>query len=165
MQKITPHLWYDSQAEEAANFYVSVFSGRGKDSKILNISRYPKAAEEVSGKKAGSVMAVEFQLAGQKFVALNGGAPFKLSEAISFIVDCKDQEEVDYYWGKLSEGGDPQAQVCGWLKDKFGLSWQIVPVELTKLLQDPVKSEKVMAALLQMKKIDIVGLKKAAEEK
>lgn len=154
MQKITPHLWFDDQAEEAANFYISVFGG---DSKIKHISRYAKAAEAVSGKTADSVMTVSFQLAGQDFLALNGGPVFTFSEAVSFMVDCKDQEEIDYYWEKLS--AQPESEQCGWLKDKFGLSWQIVPGNMSEL----ISSEKAMAAMLQMKKIDIEALKKAGE--
>ncbi|MFA6973868.1 MAG: VOC family protein [Parcubacteria group bacterium] len=158
-QKITPNLWFDSQAEEAANFYVSIF----KNAKIGSVARYPKAAEEVSGKKAGSVMTVAFEIEGQQFVAMNGGPTFKLSEAVSFVISCEDQAEVDYYWEKLTAGGDPQAQICGWLKDKFGLSWQVVPTVLEEMMQDknPEKSERVMAALLEMKKIDIAVLRAA----
>ncbi|MDP1884308.1 MAG: VOC family protein [Candidatus Moranbacteria bacterium] len=162
-QKITPCLWFESQAEEAANFYVSVFSARGRNSKVGKVTRYPKAAEEVSGKPAGSVMTVEFELDGQKFIAINGGPDFKFSEAVSFVVDCESQEEIDYFWEKLSAGGDPKAQICGWLKDKFGLSWQVVPAVLGELLQDPdpEKAEKAMQAMLKMGKIVIEDLKKA----
>jgi predicted 3-demethylubiquinone-9 3-methyltransferase (glyoxalase superfamily) len=164
-QKIVPFLWFENQAEEAASFYVSIFSAREGNSKIGKVTRYPKAAEEVSGKPAGSVMTVEFELNGQKFTAINGGSDFKFSEAISFVVDCESQEEVDYYWEKLSEGGDLKAQICGWLKDKFGLSWQIVPAVLGELLQDrdPEKAEKVMQAMLKMSKIVIEDLEKAQE--
>ena len=163
MQKITPFLWFNDNAEEAINFYTSVF----KDSKMGSVSRYDEEAAKVSGRPKGSVMTATFQLFGQEFVALNGGPHFKFTEAISFVVNCETQEEVDYYWGKLSEGGDKKAQQCGWLKDKFGLSWQIVPGILSKLLQDkdPEKSKRVMSAMLQMKKIDIAGLKKAYEQK
>lgn len=157
MQKIVPHLWFDVQAEEAAGFYVSIF----KNSKIINTSYYPKAATEVSGKPAGSVMTVEFELDGQRFLALNGGDIFKFNEAVSFLIYCEDQEEVDYYWSKLTDGGE-EIQ-CGWLKDKYGLSWQVVPKELGKLMSDPGKSEKVTEAFLKMKKIDIEAIKKAAE--
>ncbi|MFA5925775.1 MAG: VOC family protein [Parcubacteria group bacterium] len=159
MQKITPNLWFDSQAEEAANFYVSVFN----DSKIKKISRYPKASESVSGKTAGSVMTVAFEIEGQDFLALNGGPQFKFSEAVSFIVNCEDQEEVDYYWEKLTEGGDEKDQICGWLKDKFGLSWQIVPKRLEELMSDsdPEKVERVTAVFLEMKKIVVADLEKA----
>ena len=160
-------MWFDSQAEEAANFYVSVFSARGgKDSKIKKIARYPKAAEKVSGKSAGSVMTVAFELNGQEYLALNGGPTFKFSEAVSFIVNCEDQEEVDYYWDKLTEGGDEKAQICGWLKDKYGLSWQIVPTLLGKLLgdKDAVKAQRVMQAMLKMQKIDTRILQQAYEQ-
>lgn len=160
MQKIIPNLWFDSNAEEAVNFYLSVF----KDGKIHDVQRYPKATEEVSGKKAGTVMTIEFEIQGQRFLALNGGSIFKFSEAISFIINCEDQKEIDYYWGKLSEGGDPKSQVCGWLKDKFGLSWQVVPTTFTEIIKrNPSKTEQVMALFLNMKKIDIAELEKAAE--
>jgi predicted 3-demethylubiquinone-9 3-methyltransferase (glyoxalase superfamily) len=162
MQKITPCLWFDSNAEEAVNFYTSVF----KKSKIGNISRYGKEGFEIHGKPAGTVLTMEFELDGQAFTALNGGPIFKFNEALSFQVSCETQEEVDYYWGKLSEGGDPKAQQCGWLKDKYGLSWQVVPTLLGMLLRDkdPEKSGRVMKAMLQMKKIDIKGLKQAYEQ-
>jgi predicted 3-demethylubiquinone-9 3-methyltransferase (glyoxalase superfamily) len=162
MQKITPCLWFDNQAEEAANFYISVF----KNSKIGNITRYGKEGYEIHGRKAGTVMAVEFEIEGQKFVALNGGPVFKFNEAISFQVLCETQEEVDYYWDKLSEDGEERAQQCGWLKDKYGLSWQIVPKVLSELVgdSDSEKSQRAMKAMLQMKKIDIEGLKRAYDE-
>ncbi len=161
MQKIIPNLWFDSNAEEAAKFYVSIF----KNSKLGNISRYGKEGFEIHKRPEGSVMTVEFQIEGQNFLALNGGPIFKFNESISFIVNCETQEEVDYYWEKLSEGGDPNAQQCGWLKDKFGLSWQIVPTILSELLQgDPKKSGKAMEALLEMKKLDIDTLKRAYDE-
>jgi predicted 3-demethylubiquinone-9 3-methyltransferase (glyoxalase superfamily) len=158
-QKISPFLWFDDQAEEAAKFYVSVF----KNSTIGHIARYDGAGAEVSGRPRGSVMTVAFELDGQKFTALNGGPHFKFTEAISFVVDCDTQAEVDELWGKLTAGG--QEQPCGWLKDKFGVSWQIVPEELVELLTepDPKKSEKVMKAMLQMKKLDIDRLKEASE--
>lgn len=167
MQKITPCLWYDSQAEEAAEFYVSVFSARGgsdsggKPSKIVSISRYGEAGKEVHGRPAGSVLTVEFQIEGQSFTAMNGGPVFKLSEATSFIVNCRDQEEVDYYWEKLS--AVKASEQCGWLKDKYGLSWQIVPVVLNELIadKDAVKAGRVMTALLKMKKLNIEELKQA----
>jgi len=156
MPKITPFLWFDTQAEEAANLYVSLF----KNSKILSVSRYGEAGP---GPK-GSVMTITFELDGQKFIALNGGPHFKFTEAISFSVDCKTQEEVDEYWSKLSAGGEEGP--CGWLKDKYGLSWQIVPTVLGELLSDPdpQKSKRVMTAMMQMKKIDISGLKRAYEQ-
>lgn len=162
IQKITPNLWFDTQAEEAAKFYISIF----RNSKIERVTRYGKDRHETQGISEGTVMTVEFQLEGQKFVALNGGPQFKFTEAISFIVNCEDQEELDYYWEKLSEGGDKKAQVCGWLKDKYGVSWQIVPTTLTEMISDPdsEKSERVMKALLQTKnKIDIKSLMQAYE--
>jgi predicted 3-demethylubiquinone-9 3-methyltransferase (glyoxalase superfamily) len=156
MQKITPFLWFDHQAQEAANFYTSIF----KNSKIGRISRYGEAGP---GPK-GSVMTVEFELDGQKFIALNGGPHFKFTEAISFSVYCKAQDEVDDYWSKLSEGGEEGP--CGWVKDKYGLSWQINPTILGEMLSDPdpEKSKRVMQAMLKMKKIDIEGLKRAYEQ-
>ncbi|MDD2908021.1 MAG: VOC family protein [Candidatus Gracilibacteria bacterium] len=150
MQKITPFLWFDSNAEEAVNYYLSIF----KNSKILEVVKYPKSAEEVSGKKAGTIMTIHFSIEGQEFTAINGGPDFKFNEAISFVVNCKDQIEIDYYWDKLSQGGDEKAQICGWLKDKYGVSWQIVPKIIGKL----IKSEKAMQNLLKMKKIDIKKL-------
>ena len=153
MPKISPFLWFDTQAEEAANFYVSIFS----NSKILNISRYGEPAPEAGA----SVMTVVFQLDGQEFVALNGGTLFKFTEAISLIVNCKTQEEVDTYWAKLLEGGEESR--CGWLKDKYGLSWQIIPTLLGEMLSDPnrQKAKRVMEAMLKMKKIEIAELKRA----
>ena len=160
MQKITPCLWFDDQAEEAAKFYTSIFP----NSKIGNISRYGEAGQDVHGKTAGTVMTVAFELDGQAFTALNGGPIFKFNEAISLQVDCESQEEVDYYWQKLSEGGDETAQQCGWLKDKYGVSWQIVPRVLIEILDDAdeSKSQRAMTAMLKMKKIDIDELKRAA---
>jgi predicted 3-demethylubiquinone-9 3-methyltransferase (glyoxalase superfamily) len=162
MQKITPFLWFDTQAEEAANFYTSVF----KNSKIVSVARYGEEAAKASGRPKGSAMTVAFELDGQKFVALNGGPHFKFTEAVSFVVNCQTQEEVDHYWEKLSAGGDEKAQQCGWLKDKYGLSWQIVPDVLDKMMQDkdPKKSGRVMAALLKMKKLDIKALQQAFEQ-
>jgi predicted 3-demethylubiquinone-9 3-methyltransferase (glyoxalase superfamily) len=162
MQKITPCLWFDSNAEEAVYFYTSVF----KNSKIGNISRYGEAGHEIHGKPAGTVLTIEFELDGQAFTALNGGPMFKFNEAVSFQVGCESQQEIDYYWDKLSAGGDKKAQQCGWLKDKYGLSWQIVPNVLSVMLrdQDAKKSERVMKALLQMKKLDIKTLKQAYEQ-
>jgi predicted 3-demethylubiquinone-9 3-methyltransferase (glyoxalase superfamily) len=159
MNKITPFLWFDNQAEEAARFYVSVF----ENSKITDVARYGDEGAKASGQPKGSAMTVAFQLDGQEFVALNGGPHFKFSEAVSFVVNCTPQEEVDHFWEELSAGGDDKAQQCGWLKDKYGLSWQIVPTVLGEMLQDkdPKKSERVMQALLQMKKLDIATLKKA----
>jgi predicted 3-demethylubiquinone-9 3-methyltransferase (glyoxalase superfamily) len=157
MQKITPFLWFDNQAEHAANFYVSIF----KNSKIGTIARYGAAGP---GPK-GSVMIVQFQLEGQEFTALNGGPMFKFNESVSFVVNCETQDEVDYYWEKLLQGG--KESQCGWLKDKFGLSWQIVPTEFIKMMQDkdPVKTERLMKAMLQMVKLDIATLKEAYEGK
>lgn len=158
IQRITPFLWFDSQAEEAARFYTQIF----KDSKITSVSRYGEAGAEASGRPKGTVMTVAFQLEGQEFVALNGGPYFKFTEAISFVVNCESQEEVDYYWEKLSDGGDEKAQQCGWLKDKYGLSWQVVPTVLTGLVNDP-DPQRAMKAMLQMKKIDIAALKRTSE--
>jgi len=160
IQKITPFLWFDDQAEEAVKFYTSVF----KNSKIHQIMRYDEESSIASGKPKGTVMTVEFELEGQKFVALNGGPQFKFSQAVSFVVNCETQDDVDYYWRKLTEGGDVNAQQCGWLKVKYGLSWQIVPRVLIELLKGPYpdKVRRVMKALIQMKKIDIETLKKAA---
>jgi predicted 3-demethylubiquinone-9 3-methyltransferase (glyoxalase superfamily) len=157
MQKLTPCLWFDDKAEEAVKFYASIF----KNSKIKSITRYSEDAAKVSGRPKGSVLTVAFQLAGQEFLALNGGPIFKFTEAVSFIVNCETQAEIDRLWEKLSEGGEKGQ--CGWLKDKYGLSWQIVPTVLGKMLQDKDarKSERVMSALLQMKKLDIKRLEQA----
>lgn len=161
MQKITPFLWFDNNAEEAVNFYLSIF----KNSKIGSIARYGEAGAEVSGRQKGTIMTITFQLDGQEFVALNGGPIFSFSPAISFVMNCETQEEVDKLWEKLSEGGEREQ--CGWLKDKYGVSWQIVPTVLGEMLQDKdaEKSERVMKAMLQMNKIDIEGLKKAYEQR
>jgi predicted 3-demethylubiquinone-9 3-methyltransferase (glyoxalase superfamily) len=158
-QKIAPCLWFDSEAEEAAKFYVSIF----KDSRICTIARYPNEGQETHGKEAGSVMVVDFELSGQKFVALNGGPQFKFDEAVSFQVNCETQAEVDYFWSKLTENG--QEGPCGWLKDKYGLSWQVVPIALLEMMMDPDarKSQRVMKAFLQMKRFDIETLKRAYE--
>ena len=153
-QKITPCLWFDTQAEEAAKFYISVF----KNGRIKHVSRYGKAGKEVHGKEAGSVMVVAFEIDGQSFTALNGGPNFKFTEAVSFVVRCDSQKEVDYYWSKLTAEGGSESQ-CGWLKDKFGLSWQIVPARLPDLLKHP----KAVQAMLQMKKLDIAELERAAQ--
>ena len=156
-KRITPCLWFDEQAEEAARFYASIF----KNSKIGKISRYGKEGFEVHGRKEGTVMTVEFEIEGQKFVALNGGPHFKFNEAVSFQIHCETQQEIDFFWSKLSEGG--QEQPCGWLKDKFGLSWQVIPDALPKMLMDenPEKSQLVMKSILQMRKIDLDALKRA----
>lgn len=160
-QKITPCLWFDDQAEEAAASYTSIFP----DSRIVSVSRYGDAGQEVHGRPPGSVMTVAFELRGQAFVALNGGPFFKFNEAVSLQVDCESQEEVDYYWQKLGDGGDEAAKQCGWLKDKYGLSWQIVPRVLLEMLMDPdpAKSQPTMRAMLQMKKLDIAALRRAYE--
>ncbi len=154
MQKITPFLWFDNQAEEAANFYVSVF----KNSKVLSVVRY---GETGPGPK-GTVMTVEFELEGQKFVGLNGGPHFKFTEAVSFVINCETQEEVDYFWEKLTAEGGAESQ-CGWLKDRYGLSWQVVPTAVIEMLKDkdPERSQRAMKAVLQMKKIDIGQAKQA----
>jgi predicted 3-demethylubiquinone-9 3-methyltransferase (glyoxalase superfamily) len=159
MQKITPFLWFDSQAEEAAKFYTSIF----RNSKMGRVTRYPNEGQEVHGREPGSVMVAEFEIEGQTFTALNGGPLFKFNESISFVVNCQSQEEVDHYWNRLSEGADPKAQQCGWLKDKFGVSWQIVPTILTKMLgdKDREKANRVMRAMLGMKKMNIAELEKA----
>jgi predicted 3-demethylubiquinone-9 3-methyltransferase (glyoxalase superfamily) len=156
LQKIKPFLWFDTQAEEAAKFYCSIF----QDSKTLNVERYPEGAP---GGMAGRVMIVNFELEGQPFIALNGGPMFKFTEAISFSISTETQEETDYFWNKLTSGGGQESQ-CAWLKDKFGLSWQVVPIALSKLLSDPDKNkaQRVMQAMLQMKKIDIAALHRAA---
>lgn len=161
IQKIQTNLWFDTQAEEASKFYTSIFN----NSSIGRITYYGKERHEIDGVSEGTVMTVEFQLEGIQFVALNGGPQYKFTEAISFIVNCESQDELDYYWERLSEGGDEKAQVCGWLKDKYGVSWQIVPEILTDMLTDPdsEKSKRVMNALLKMKKIDIITLEKAYE--
>ncbi len=157
MQKITPFLWFDDKAEEAMNFYVSIF----RNSKVGSVTRYHDAGAKASGRSKGSVMTATFQLDGQDFVALNGGPHFKFTEAVSFVVNCETQEEVDYFWEKLSEGG---AEVqCGWLKDKYGLSWQVVPTVLPELFQtkDAEKAQRAMQAMLKMKKLDIKTLQEA----
>jgi predicted 3-demethylubiquinone-9 3-methyltransferase (glyoxalase superfamily) len=160
MQKITPFLWFNDNAEEAVNFYVSTF----KNSKLGNTTRYDAESANASGRPEGSVMTIDFQLEGQDFIALNGGPQFKFTEAISFSVDCKDQEEVDKFWETLSAGGEEGP--CGWLKDKYGLSWQIVPTILVEMLKDkdPEKAKRVTHALMQMKKIDIAALQQAYEQ-
>lgn len=159
MPRITPFLWFDDQAEEAARFYTSIFP----NSKIVGVTRYGAEGANVSGRPNGSVMTVAFELGGQAFVALNGGPHFTFTEAVSFVVNCRTQEELDHYWAKLAAGGNAKAQQCGWLKDKYGLSWQIVPTVLSEMLQDkdPQRSERVMHAVLQMKKLDIRTLKSA----
>jgi predicted 3-demethylubiquinone-9 3-methyltransferase (glyoxalase superfamily) len=161
IQKITPCLWFDNQAEEAAKFYASIF----ENSAIGAVTRYGREGFEVHGRPEGSAMTVSFRLEGQEFTALNGGPLFKFTEAISFIVRCETQAEVDRYWERLGEGGDEQAQQCGWLKDKFGVSWQIVPVAMFEMLSAPdkEKSGRAMKAMLQMKKLDLPALRRAYE--
>ena len=161
MQRITPCLWFDDQAEEAVAFYTTIF----RHSRIVYVARYGEVGHEVHGKPAGSVMIVAFELDGQAFTALNGGPRFTFNEAISFQVHCETQAEVDYYWEKLSAAGDATAQQCGWLKDQYGVSWQVVPRVLPEMISDPdtAKSQRAMAALLQMKKIDIAALMRAYE--
>ncbi|HEU4708868.1 MAG TPA: VOC family protein [Methylophilaceae bacterium] len=157
--KITPCLWFDQQAEQAARFYTSIFP----DSRIVHTTHYGEAGHEIHGKPAGSVLTVVFELAGQPFTALNGGPLFKFSEAVSLQVFCDTQAEIDHYWQRLGEGGDPAAQQCGWLKDQFGLSWQIVPAQLSEMFAcgDRAKTERLMAALLGMHKLDIARLQQA----
>jgi len=159
IQKISPCLWFDDQAEQAARFYIGIF----RNSRIVTITRYGEAGRDIHRRPAGSVMTVAFELDGQSFTALNGGPVFKFNEAISFQVDCESQEEIDYYSRKLAAGGDENAQQCGWLKDPFGVSWQIVPAVLREMLtdRDTAKSERVMEAVLQMKKLDISKLERA----
>jgi predicted 3-demethylubiquinone-9 3-methyltransferase (glyoxalase superfamily) len=161
VQPIAPCLWFDDEGEEAARFYVSIFS----KAKIKQITRYPAVGQEIHHRKPGSVLTVEFVLNGLAFTALNGGPGpgFKFNEAISLQVMCRTQKEIDYYWEKLGEGGDPRAQQCGWLKDKFGLSWQIVPTGMAKMLENPKSkaTERAFAAMMEMKKLDIAALKAA----
>ena len=159
-QRITPFLWFDHQAEEAARFYTAIFP----DSKINQTVRYSKAAARAAGRKEGEVMTVAFELDGQALTAINGGPIFQFSEAISFVVNCQSQEEIDHYWDALSKGGDPNAQRCGWLKDRYGLSWQIVPTLLPELLgnPDPERARRAMEAMLEMTKIDVEALRRAA---
>jgi predicted 3-demethylubiquinone-9 3-methyltransferase (glyoxalase superfamily) len=159
INKIVPCLWFDSQGEEAAKFYVSIFP----NSRITRTSHYGKEGTEIHGRKPGSVMTVSFELDGQPFTALNGGPHFKFNEAISLQVMCESQEELDKFWSKLSAGGDEKAQQCGWLKDRFGLSWQIVPTVLSKLVEDPdqTKADRTFKAMLKMKKLDIAQLTQA----
>ncbi len=159
VKRISPCLWFDNEAEEAARFYTGIFRKSG----IGTITRYGKAGFEAHHRPAGSVMTVEFELDGQKFTALNGGPQFKFNEAVSFQINCENQKEIDYYWEKLSAGGDPKAQQCGWLKDKYGLSWQVVPVKMGEFFKDEKSggAQRAMEAMLPMKKLDIAKLKKA----
>jgi predicted 3-demethylubiquinone-9 3-methyltransferase (glyoxalase superfamily) len=158
LQKITPCLWFDKNAEEAVRFYVSVF----KKSKVGRIARYGKEGFEIHRMPEGTVLTVEFRIEGQSFLAMNGGPLFTFNEAVSFTVYCKTQKEIDYYWGKLSAGGDKRAQQCGWLKDKYGVSWQIVPDIMPALIANKKTADKVMAVVLKMKKPDLAALKKVA---
>jgi predicted 3-demethylubiquinone-9 3-methyltransferase (glyoxalase superfamily) len=157
--RIAPCLWFDNQGEEAANFYTGIFP----NSRIVNVSRYGEAGREIHGRPPGSVMTVEFELDGQPFTALNGGPLFQFNEAVSFQVSCDTQEEVDYYWEKLAAGGDEGAQQCGWLKDRFGVSWQVVPAVMYEMFSGPPSEgqERAMTAMLQMKKLDIAALQRA----
>jgi predicted 3-demethylubiquinone-9 3-methyltransferase (glyoxalase superfamily) len=154
-QKITPNLWFDTEAEEAASFYLSVF----KDSRIVNVTRYPQD----SPGEAGTVMTVEFELDGQRFVAINGGPQFTFTEAVSFQINCADQDEVDYYWERLTDGGEEGP--CGWLKDRYGLSWQVVPAGMDELFTDPdpARAQRAMQAMLKMSKLDVAALREAAD--
>src|SRR5215217_7881302 len=158
-QRIRPFLWFDNQAEEAARFYTSVF----KNARIVRIARYGQAGVEIHRRPAGSVMTVEFELDGQRFTALNGGPVFKFNEAISLQVQCETQEEIDHYWEKLSAGGDPKAQQCGWLKDRYGLSWQVVPAGMEEIMADAESpaAKRAMNAMLKMKKLDLAELRAA----
>lgn len=159
-QRITPFLWFDGQAEEAVAYYIETFD----NSRIVNTTRYTKDGAQATGRPEGSVMTIAFELDGQSFTAINGGPHFKFNEAVSFVVNCESQEEIDRYWDRLTAGGDERSQQCGWLKDKFGLSWQIVPRRIAELLNhsDAGKAGRVMAAVIQMKKIDLAALERAA---
>ena len=161
LQKITPCLWFDDQAEEAARFYTGIF----RNSRITTITRYGSAGFEIHGRPAGSVMVVAFDLDGSSFTALNGGPHFKFNEAVSLQVNCRDQQEIDYFWEKLGAGGDPKAQQCGWLKDRFGLSWQIVPADMDEMFRDEKSagSQRAMEAMLKMKKLDMNEIRRAYE--
>ncbi|MFC3814164.1 VOC family protein [Lysobacter sp. GCM10012299] len=160
-QRITPFLWFDSQAEEAANYYASIFP----DSSVGKILRYDEASSQGSGRPVGSVLTVDFKLDGCDMVALNGGPHFKFNEAVSLMVNCESQDEVEHYWKHLTAGGDPAAQQCGWLKDKYGVSWQVVPVEMLDLISDPdpVRAGKAMKAMMQMKKLDVNEMRRAMD--
>jgi predicted 3-demethylubiquinone-9 3-methyltransferase (glyoxalase superfamily) len=159
LRKITPCLWFDDDAEDAVAFYTGIF----ENSRIIEVSRYGKAGQDVHGHKPGSVMTIAFELDGQTFTALNGGPQFKFTEAISLQVVCASQQEIDYFWQRLTEGGDPQAQQCGWLKDKFGVSWQVFPERLMNMFADAgsANSERAFAAMMQMKKFDLAALERA----
>lgn len=157
--RIVPCLWFDDQAEEAANYYIGIFP----DSRIVAVTRYPDAGREVHGRAAGSVLTVEFELSGQRYTALNGGPAFNFNEAVSLQIICETQEEIDHYWERLGEGGDPAAQVCGWLKDRYGLSWQVVPAGMEEMLKDSDSpgGRRAFEAMMGMKKLDIAELKRA----
>ncbi len=161
--QIAPCLWFDHQAEEAAKYYCSIF----KSSRITDVLRYGEAGREIHGRPPGSVMVVEFELDGQRFTALNGGPLFKFNEAVSLQIYCDTQQDIDYYWDRLTKGGDAKAQQCGWLKDKYGVSWQVVPTAMADLLKDPdsEKSQRAMNAMMQMKKLDIAALERAYDGK
>jgi predicted 3-demethylubiquinone-9 3-methyltransferase (glyoxalase superfamily) len=161
LRKITPCLWFEDQAEDAAKFYTGIF----KNSKIVTTTRYTEAGQELHGKKPGSVLTVEFELDGQTFTALNGGPMFKFNEAISLQIHCDTQQEIDHYWDRLSAGGDPKAQQCGWLKDRYGVSWQVVPSVLPQLIADSAKAARVMPVLMGMTKLDVAALLAAADGK
>lgn len=158
--RITPCLWFDSQAEDAANYYLGIF----RNARILSVTHFGSTGFEIHRRPAGSVMTVVFEIDGQRFTALNGGPVFTFNEAVSFEIHCETQEEIDHYWEKLTEGGDPKAQVCGWLKDKFGVSWQVVPIGMEEMLKDPESpgAKRAMEAMLQMKKLDKAALERAA---
>jgi predicted 3-demethylubiquinone-9 3-methyltransferase (glyoxalase superfamily) len=159
IQKMAPCLWFDTEAEQAAKFYTSIF----ENSRIGEISRYGKEGHEIHGREPGSVMTVSFELDGQEFTALNGGPIFKFNEAVSFQIFCETQKDADYYWEKLTAGGNPDAQQCGWLKDKFGLSWQVIPTKVLELIKDPdsPRAQRATKAMLQMKKLDVAALQRA----
>lgn len=160
-RRITPFLWFDDQAEEAVKLYTSVFP----HSRVLDTMRYDAESARVSGRREGSIMVIDFELDGVRVSALNGGPHFKFSEAVSLVVNCRNQTEVDHYWQRLGEGGDPAAQVCGWLKDRFGVSWQVVPEQMNDLLKDPdsARAQKAMAAMLKMKKLDLAAMRAAMD--
>ena len=159
IQTIVPCLWFDDQAEAAVKFYTGIF----KNSRIMRVSRYGEAGREIHGRPPGSVMVMEFELDGQRFTALNGGPIFKFNEAVSLQIYCESQAEVDHFWTRLSEGGDPRAQQCGWLKDKYGLSWQVVPIAMIEMMAstDTARTQRVMTAMLKMKKLEIAELQRA----
>lgn len=159
IQKITTCLWFEERMEEAVDFYLSIF----KDAKVSRKIYYSKEGKEIHGFPEGAIMTIEFELAGRQFMALNGGPQFKFTEAVSFLINCESQEEIDYYWDRLTEGGDEESQVCGWLKDKFGVSWQVSPIELDNMMSDSdsQKVERVTKAMLQMKKLDLAELRRA----